>query len=172
MDRAMSRAYSISALNAMDQATFVNALGFVFEGTPTIASQAYQQRPFLDLSDLHQKMVASVDALPHAEQVALIRAHPDLGSKAKMADASVKEQAGAGLNQLTPSEYKQFQSFNQTYKDQFGFPFIVAVKDHTKATILDAFQQRLQHDRETEMKHALAQICRIAWFRLVDCVNC
>ena len=167
----MTRAYSMSALNAMDQVAFVKALGFVFEDTPMVASQTYQQRPFLDLSDLHQKMVTSVAALPHAEQLALIRAHPDLGSKATMADASVQEQAGAGLNQLTPSEYEQFQGLNQAYKDKFGFPFIVAVKDHTKATILDAFHQRLQHDRETEMKHALTQICRIAWFRLLDCVN-
>lgn len=163
--------YSISALNAMDQAAFVKALGFVFEGTPAIADQTYGQRPFRDRSDLHQKMVAHVNAMTEIEQLALIRAHPDLGSKAQMADASVQEQAGAGLNQLTPAEYEQFQSLNRAYKTRFEFPFIVAVKDHSKTTILEAFQQRLQHDRTPAMKQALAQICRIAWFRLIDVVE-
>ncbi|MBW4418369.1 MAG: 2-oxo-4-hydroxy-4-carboxy-5-ureidoimidazoline decarboxylase [Myxacorys californica WJT36-NPBG1] len=163
--------YSISALNRMDQAAFVEALGFVFEETPAIAQQIYHQRPFRDRSDLHQKMVAQVKAMTEAEQLALIRAHPDLGSKAKMADASVQEQAGAGLNQLTSAEYEQFQSLNEAYKTKFQFPFIVAVKDYTKTTILETFQQRLQHDRTTEMQQALVQICRIAWFRLVNVVE-
>ncbi|NDJ17152.1 2-oxo-4-hydroxy-4-carboxy-5-ureidoimidazoline decarboxylase [Myxacorys almedinensis A] len=164
-------AYSITALNAMDQTAFVDAVGFVFEETPAIAAHTYQQRPFCDRSDLHQKMVARVEAMPQAKQLALICAHPDLGSKAKMADASVKEQARAGLDQLTSAEYEQFQSLNQAYKDKFNFPFIIAVKDHTKTTILAAFQQRLQHDRDAEINQALAQICRIAWFRLADCVQ-
>ena len=163
--------YSIAALNALDQAAFVEALGFVFEETPAIAQQTYQQRPFRDRSDLYQKMVAHVNAMTEADQLALIRAHPDLGSKAKMADASIQEQTGAGLNQLTPAEYEQFQSLNQAYKTKFEFPFIVAVKDYTKTTILEAFQQRLQHDRDVELQQALAQICRIAWFRLLDRVH-
>ena len=65
------------------------------------------------------------------EQLALIKAHPDLGSKAKMAETSVQEQAGVGLDRLSEAEYQRFQSLNQAYKDKFDFPFIVAVKYHT-----------------------------------------
>lgn len=128
---------TIAEVNQMRQSEFVEALGGVFEHTPAIAQQAWDQRPFIDVSDLHQKMVNVVQQISRAEQLALIRAHPDLGSKAKMAEASVQEQAGVGLNQLTPVEYARFQVLNQAYKDKFGFPFIVAVKNHTKASILE-----------------------------------
>lgn len=163
--------YTIAELNQMSQAAFVEALAAVFEHTPAIAQQAWTQRPFIDVDDLHQKMVDVVQHMSRVEQLTLIQAHPDLGSKAKMAAASVKEQAGVGLDQLTPEEYKQFQLFNQAYKDKFGFPFIVAVKNHTKASILKAFDQRLQNATNTEIEQALTEIAQIAKFRLSGLVD-
>lgn len=158
--------YTIPQLNQMSQAELVEALGSIFEDTPTIAAQAWFDRPFLDLEDLHRKMVQVVQNLSEAEQRALICAHPDLGSKAKMAAASVQEQAGAGLDRLTPAEYDRFQDLNQRYKSRFGFPFIIAVKHHTKTSILQAFEQRLHHSLETEHQQALTEIATIAQFRL------
>jgi 2-oxo-4-hydroxy-4-carboxy-5-ureidoimidazoline decarboxylase len=163
--------YSISQLNQMSQQPFVEALGAVFEDTPAIAQQAWEKRPFEDISELHQAMVDVVTAMNRAAQLTLIRAHPDLGSKAKMADASVQEQAGVGLDRLTPLEFERFQTLNQTYKDKFGFPFIIAVKNHTKTSILEAFDRRLQNDIDTEIKQALTEISRIAQFRLFDLIK-
>jgi 2-oxo-4-hydroxy-4-carboxy-5-ureidoimidazoline decarboxylase len=157
----------IAQLNTMDQETFVATLGFVFEGTPTIAAQTWQARPFSDLTDLHAKMLTVVNAMTDAEKLALIKAHPDLGSKAKMAEASVQEQSGAGLDQLTPEEFTKFESLNQAYKDRFGFPFIIAVKNHTKTSILQAFEVRLQNSQTSEMQQAIAEISAIARFRLI-----
>lgn len=162
--------HPIATLNLMDQAAFVAALGTIFEHTPTIAEQAWHDRPFTSLSDLHQKMLDRLHALSRAEQLALIRAHPDLGSRAKMADASVQEQAGAGLDQLSPAEYQQFQTLNQAYKQRFGFPFIIAVKNHTKASILQEFDRRLHNSIEAEHDQAIAEISQIAWFRLTSSV--
>ncbi len=150
----------------MSQSDFVAALGAVFEETPAIAEKAWDQRPFGDQDDLHRQMVRVVNGLSQAEQRSLIQAHPDLGSKAKMADASVAEQAGIGLDRLTASEYDRFHQLNQAYKTQFGFPFIVAVKNHTKASILQAFEQRLKNDADAERQQALAEIIEIARFRL------
>ncbi len=163
--------YPLSELNQMHQTAFVQALGAIFEDTPAIAEATWQSRPFLDVQHLHQQMVAVVQAMAPADQLALICAHPDLGSKAKMADASVQEQAGAGLDRLSPAEYERFHQLNQQYRETFGFPFIVAVKNHTKSSILAAFEQRLQHDRATEQQQALSEITQIAWFRLVDQVT-
>jgi 2-oxo-4-hydroxy-4-carboxy-5-ureidoimidazoline decarboxylase len=101
-----------------------------------------------------------------AAQVQLIQAHPDLGAKAKMTDASVQEQAGAGLDQLSPEEFATFSELNQAYRDRFQFPFIVAVKEHTKTSILAAFRQRLTHDAATERETALTEIAKIAGYRL------
>jgi 2-oxo-4-hydroxy-4-carboxy-5-ureidoimidazoline decarboxylase len=121
---------------------------------------------------LHQKMVEVVQGMTQAEQLALIRAHPDLGSKAKMAEASVKEQAGIGLNQLTPEEYDRILLLNQAYKDKFGFPFIIAVKNHTKATLIEAFEcTDLQNPVDAEMELALTEIAQIAKFRLLELVE-
>ena len=163
--------FTIAEVNQMSQSEFVEALGGVFEHTPAIAQHAWEQRPFIDVSDLHQKMADVVQQMSRVEQLALIQAHPDLGSKAKMAEASVQEQAGAGLNQLTPGEYARFQLLNQAYKDKFGFPFIVAVKKHTKLSILEAFDRRLQNSVKTETEQALTEITQIAKFRLMEMVK-
>ena len=158
--------YKITQLNQMSQAEFTEALGEIWEETPQIARQAWHNKPFKDLNALHQAMVAVVDSMSEAEQLTLIKAHPDLGSKAKMAEASVQEQAGVGLDRLSESEYQRFQSLNQAYKDKFDFPFIIAVKNHTKDSILQAFKTRLENDLEQEKQQALIEISKIARLRL------
>ncbi|NJN01292.1 MAG: 2-oxo-4-hydroxy-4-carboxy-5-ureidoimidazoline decarboxylase [Leptolyngbyaceae cyanobacterium SL_1_1] len=163
-------AYSIAALNQMGQSAFVEVLGAIFEDTPAIAAQVWQQRPFATGEELYQKMAAIVEALPATEQLALIRAHPDLGSKAQMATASVQEQAGVGLDRLLPEEFKRLHRLNQAYQEKFEFPFIVAVKNHTKVSILSIFEQCLNHSPELERKRAIAEISQIARFRLATLV--
>lgn len=163
--------YSLDALNQMSQEDFITGLGDIFEQTPTIAAAVWKNRPFISLADLHQKMVAIVYRMTPAEQLALIRAHPDLGSRAKMADASVQEQAGVGLDRLSPEEYQRFHQLNQTYRETFGFPFIIAVRNHTKASILKAFETRLRNDPSAEQQQALTEVTQIAWFRLQDLVH-
>jgi 2-oxo-4-hydroxy-4-carboxy-5-ureidoimidazoline decarboxylase len=162
--------YSLAQLNAMSQAEFIAVLGAVFEETPAIAQIAWHARPFTSASDLHQQMVKVVSYLSSEHELALIRAHPDLGSRLAMAQASVKEQAGVGLDRLSPQEYEQFQHLNQAYTEKFGFPFIIAVKNHTKESILMAFQKRLENSETQERQQALAEIAAIARFRLNELV--
>lgn len=88
-----------------------------------------------------------------------------------MAEASVKEQAGVGLDRLSSEEYESFQLLNQAYKNKFGFPFIVAVKNHTKTSILAAFEQRLANPEDVEVAQAIAEIVQIAKFRLLALVE-
>ncbi len=158
--------YSMPEINGMGQADFVAVFGEVFEHTPAIAAAAWQQRPFATLEALHRACTDVVLGLSPTAQLALIQAHPDLGSKAKMAESSVQEQAGAGLNQLSAAEYEQLQSWNLAYQQKFGFPFIIAVKNHTKASILQAFADRLDHTVAQEQAQAIAEIIQIAYFRL------
>lgn len=160
--------YSLSQVNQMTQAEFIAALGSIFEASPWIAKQAELKRPFETIEILYQTMVAIVKNSNSQQQLALIRAHPDLGSKTKMAESSVKEQAGVGLDRLTSAEYQHFHQLNQTYKNKFGFPFIIAVKNQTKTSILAAFEQRLNHSIEQEKITALEEIYKIAQFRLYE----
>jgi len=166
-----SSSYPIATLNQMSQPEFTEAIGSIFEHTPEIAAKAWRSRPFTDVQNLHQIMAAIVLGMSDAEQLKLICAHPDLGSKFKMAEASIQEQSTIGLDQLSATEYDRFQNLNQAYKDKFTFPFIIAVRNHTKDSILAAFEQRLQNNLEVEKKQAIAEILEIARWRLVLAVS-
>ena len=166
---------ALSALNAMPSAQFVAHLGEVFEHSPWVARRAAVGRPFSSIGVLHDVMVAAVRAAGPEAQDTLIRAHPDLAGKAARAkdltDASIGEQASAGLDQLTDEEYERFDRLNRAYRDKFGFPFIIAVKGLDKTAILTAFERRIGHDDETERQTALDQIARIARLRLNDLIH-
>jgi 2-oxo-4-hydroxy-4-carboxy-5-ureidoimidazoline decarboxylase len=154
-------------LNQMSQSEFTEAIGSIFEHTPEIAAEAWRSQPFADVQSLHQVMAAIVLKMSDDEQLKLICAHPDLGSKFKMAEASIQEQSTVGLDQLSATEYDRFQYLNQAYKDKFAFPFIIAVRNHTKDSILKAFEQRLLNNLEVEKKQAIAEIIEIARWRLI-----
>ena len=158
--------YSIAQINAFSQPEFVDALGWVFEGTPWVAERAWNDRPFHTVLQLRERMVAEVAAANHDEQLALLRAHPDLGTRAAISPTSTAEQASAGLDRLTPGEHATLLDLNNAYKEKFGFPFILAVKGFGKAVILDSLEHRLESTADAEFKEALSQVFRIAGSRL------
>jgi OHCU decarboxylase len=157
---------ALTELNTMEQGPFIEALGWIFEHSPWVAERAWKSKPFSSVEALHGAMVHEVDSASSADQLALICAHPDLGAKAKMSDASMGEQAGAGLDQLSVTEFQELRRLNAEYLGKFGFPFIHAVKGATKEGIMHALGERLLNDVKTEWSMALGQIARIAWFRL------
>ena len=159
---------TIADLNSLERAQFVAAIGWVFEHSPWVAERAWAVRPFANVEQLHRAMVERVERALPEEQLALLRAHPDLGTRARVSEASSVEQAGAGLDQLTPSEFERLRVLNEAYRDKFGFPFLFAVKGSTKHDILDALERRVQSSREEEYLVALDQVYRIARFRLED----
>jgi 2-oxo-4-hydroxy-4-carboxy-5-ureidoimidazoline decarboxylase len=120
--------------------------------------------------DRHADLMAVVhDATPD-EQLALIRAHPELAGKAavdgSLTDASAAEQASAGLDRLTRAEFDRFHALNAAYRERFGFPFIICVRLTNKAGILAAMARRLANDRDAEIAEALNQIGEIVRLRL------
>jgi 2-oxo-4-hydroxy-4-carboxy-5-ureidoimidazoline decarboxylase len=163
--------YSLTQINRMDRPQFIQALGEIFERTPTVAAQVWERRPFMSIEELHQKMMIIVLGFDLDRKLALVRAHPDLGSKVKMAAASVQEQSGAGLDRLSEDEYVRFQQLNQAYLERFDFPLIIAVKKHTKSSILAAFDRRLQNSADEELATAIEEISQIAWFRLLAIID-
>jgi 2-oxo-4-hydroxy-4-carboxy-5-ureidoimidazoline decarboxylase len=160
----------IAELNALDRDSFVNALGWVFEDSPWVAARAWACRPFSNVENLHSAMTAEVEKASEEEQLALLRSHPDLGTRARVGTASAAEQAGAGLDSLTEEEFEQLHRLNSVYKTRFGFPFLLAVKGSTKIDILRSLEQRVGHSRDIEYREALRQVYRIAEFRLRDTI--
>ena len=158
--------YDLAELNQMNRSQFTDVLGSIFEQTPSIAFESWNHRPFKDFETLYQCMVDIVWQISSDQQLALIRSHPDLGSRLRMAEFSAQEQAGIGLDRLSPERFEQFQSLNQQYRDRFDFPFIIAVKNHTQDSILQAFTDRIDHSLDVEFEQALFEILEIAKFRL------
>jgi OHCU decarboxylase len=163
-------AVTLRELNAMDRDAFVATIGHVFERSPWIAAETWERRPFAGVEQLHGALAAAMWDAPPEQQLALIQAHPDLAGKAAIAGEltsdSTREQASAGLDRLTPEEFATFTRLNSAYRARFGFPFIICVREHTKTSILDAFQERLAHVRQQEIATALHEISRIASLRL------
>ncbi len=155
----------------LSHAGFVARFGPVYEASPWVAEGVWPAAEAGGLDEpaaLAAAMRAEVDGAPREMKLALIRAHPELASRTRMAEASAKEQSGAGLDQCNADEFAEFQRLNGAYNARFGFPFIAAVKGLSRADILAAFAARLADDPETEFKTAIAQIHRIAGFRLAD----
>ena len=159
---------TLSEINACDRDTFVRALGSIFEDSPWVAERAIARRPFVTVDELHNVMVSEVDSAGGELQLALVRAHPDLGTRARMSTASASEQSGAGLASLSAADFDRLQALNAAYRRRFEFPFLYAVKGSTTCEILVALEARLVRSKDEELAEALRQVYRIAWFRLEE----
>ncbi|MGV6839028.1 MAG: allantoinase PuuE [Planktomarina sp.] len=158
----------------MEKARFMELFGGVFEHSAWVAEAAFDGElgPAHDTADgLHAALVQQFRAASDDARLQVLNAHPDLAGKlaaAKRLTAdSTAEQASAGLDALTDGERAQFQEMNAAYTAKFGFPFIIAVRDHTKASILKAFETRLDHTAAAEFQEACRQVERIAWYRVM-----
>nr|WP_244440875.1 2-oxo-4-hydroxy-4-carboxy-5-ureidoimidazoline decarboxylase [Neobacillus jeddahensis] len=155
----------------MEKELFVDSFGGVFEHSPWVAEKAWECLPFQSRKELLQSMKTVVEAADESLRLHLLRAHPDLGSRLAMSEASKKEQAGVGLHQLSMEEYSTFIALNQRYVETFGFPFIIAVKEQTKETILAAMKERVEYPYEDECVTAVNEVYKIAGFRLQDLID-
>ena len=159
----------------MDRASFTARFGGIFEHSPWIAERAWalELGPAHDTAaGLHNALARAFRSASRAERLGVLTAHPDLAGKLaaarRLTADSTAEQASAGLDALTDAERIEFTELNNAYTARHGFPFIIAVRDHTKATILDAFRRRLEQDNEVEFTEACRQVERIAELRLKD----
>ena len=166
---------TLHELNSCDRGAFVAALRGIYEHSPWIAEGAWLLRPFASLAALKQALQAVVTLASRDQQLALLRAHPELAGKAAIAGEltaeSTGEQAASGLNRCSAEEYTLLHELNASYKDKFGFPFILAVKGPTgqgltRAAIIETFARRLKNQPADELAECLRQVHRIAEIRL------
>ncbi|MEN3112612.1 2-oxo-4-hydroxy-4-carboxy-5-ureidoimidazoline decarboxylase [Uliginosibacterium paludis] len=163
---------AIDQVSGLERAEFVQALEGIFEHSPWVAERAWLRRPFADIEALREAMVSVMMQASHEEQLALIRAHPELAGRAAVAgeltEASTREQSGARLDKCSPEEFARLQALNAQYNARFGFPFILAVRGLDRAGIIERFAERLENSPQTEFAEALNQIARIASLRLAE----
>lgn len=159
----------------MDKGTFINTYGSIFEHSPWVAERAWglELGPAHDSAEgLWNAMARVFRAASATERLEVLDAHPDLAGKLaaakRLTAESTTEQASAGLDALTDEERQAFTELNEEYITKHGFPFIIAVRDNTKASILEAFRRRILNDSEAEFAEACRQVERIAQLRLQE----
>ncbi len=160
----------LQTLNQMSAQEFVAALASIFEHSPWVAQRVTELRPFDSGIALHRALCEAVMEAGEAQQLALIRAHPELAGRAAirgdLTAASTGEQRGAGLANCTPEQLQRLNSLNGAYSSRFGFPFVLAVRGHTPDTVIAAMERRMSHDLNQELDEALREIFTIARYRL------
>ena len=151
---------------------FVARYGGLFEHSPWVAERTFRRGQFADRDELHRELCMTMRAASREEQLALIRAHPDLAGRlaqqGALTQASSAEQASAGLDRLEPQELERFQRLNSAYRERFGFPFVICARLNDRKAILDAMTRRLAHQAEIEFDTALSEIEQIVALRLAE----
>jgi len=166
----MTPQITLSQINDADSEQFVDLLSDIFEHSAWIPERAWRDSPFNSIQELLGSMVAVVEAATKEEQLALLRAHPQLAGKeadaGKLTKHSTDEQQQVGMNTLSYDEALRVKTLNHDYFEKFGWPFIIAVLDNTKDEIFNKWQQRLSNDQDIELKKCLGQVYLIAKLRL------
>jgi len=166
----MSTRFRLEQLNNCAPEAFCAALADIWEHAPWVARGVVDQRPFATVDALHAAMVAVVAGQDEAARVAFYAGHPELAGedarRGTMTEASVAEQGTLSLAGLDGHEAERWNALNRAYRTRFGFPFILCIRRHTRASALEAFERRLQHDRATELNTALDEIAAITRMRL------
>jgi hydroxyisourate hydrolase len=187
---------TVAQLLAKPRSEIVEFLGGIYEHSPWVPegwldSCEQQQRnsastaateattataTVTTVTQLASAMKRIVDSQSQERKLELLRAHPDLCEKVErlqqLTRESREEQARSGLASLTEAERDDFLRHNAQYRLKFGFPFILAVRNATKRTVLAALRGRLQRTQhEQELATALEQVHKIAWMRLLAIVD-
>ena len=158
--------------SSLGKSDFVARFGGVFERSPWVAEQAWHKRPFGSLEELHRAMLGAVLAASPEQQLALVRAHPELAGGEALTVASTSEQARLGFNRLSKNELEQMNDLNRRYREKFGFPCIVALKLHRdRHSVMAEMARRVENQQEEEIQNALEQIGHIARGRLEKMLN-
>jgi 2-oxo-4-hydroxy-4-carboxy-5-ureidoimidazoline decarboxylase len=161
----------LAELNALGEREFVARLGSVFEHSPWVARQAFAARPFSSVDDLHKAMMSSVRAASTQQQLALVRAHPELsGAEAREGSLTLdssSEQGRLGFTSLTRTELRKMAELNRRYREKHGFPCIVALRLHaTRGSVMEEMARRIDNETGAELAAALEQIAHITRARL------
>lgn len=170
-----NQTYTIDELNSMSADNYEKSLSAIFEDTTWPIVEAAKQRPFTGFVDMYIDIVNVVENAGTDKQLELIKSHPELACKTlrnnDIALLSQGEQSSAGLNECTETEAKELAQLNETYRQKFGFPFLLAVKNATKEQIFASARARMQNKKETELNIAMQQEYKIVLFRLLDQVK-
>ncbi|XP_072016761.1 2-oxo-4-hydroxy-4-carboxy-5-ureidoimidazoline decarboxylase-like [Amphiura filiformis] len=166
---------SIEEVNQMQYEQFMHYLGNIVEEAPWVTSSIWSCRPFNDAKELHHTVCTLLDEVPLIVKESVLRGHPDLAGKLaqqnQLTPESTREQAAAGLPDLTPEKGKLISEFNQKYKAKFDFPFVICARENKVESIMKGLQIRVENCRETEAMTGISEIKKICGYRIADLLS-
>ncbi|ODM98283.1 2-oxo-4-hydroxy-4-carboxy-5-ureidoimidazoline decarboxylase [Orchesella cincta] len=162
-------------LAGMSYEDFIQIFGNVIEHCAICSAAVWAKRPFYNLKELHSAICTFVDELPKIGREGILRLHPDLAGRiaelGRLTSESSKEQLSAGLNDITVEEKSVLQALNDRYKSKFGFPFVICARENKKQAILSGIAARVENDKDVELATGIAEVKKIAFYRLLDIVE-
>jgi 2-oxo-4-hydroxy-4-carboxy-5-ureidoimidazoline decarboxylase len=169
----MARPVTPQQAGSLSKEAFVQRFGGICEHSPWVAEGAWQRRPFDDFDALAGAFEATVHEAPHARQLALVRAHPELAGRERdeLTEESASEQSSAGLDRLSPAQAGRLQALNHAHSERFEFPLVIAVRGLSAAAIIERGEARLANTREKELDTSLREVMAIARMRLREIVG-
>lgn len=169
---------TLNQINNFSPAEFSSAFGAVYEHSPWIAERAFRLKAaagFSSRAAVHAALVATVQSASEDEKLKLLNSHPELAGKEAAAGTltseSTREQSSVGLSAMTAADVAQLRELNAAYREKFGFPFIIAVRNNTQDAIFGAVKSRLTNTRAMEFNNNLMQVGEIARLRLLDIIT-
>jgi len=161
----------LDQVNTMTYEEFDKTFAGLFQDVPWAVQRAYDQRPFNDTEDLRSAFHEVMFSASTTEQEALLKSYPDLGTSHVSQAESVKDQSALGLHQMHDEDYADFDELNRTYREKFGFPYVVSVRSaENRSDLLESGRERLQHSPSRERATALIEVAQIINHRFDDLV--
>jgi OHCU decarboxylase len=152
---------TVGELNEVSVPTFTESVAMLFEPAPRFGAWLAAARPFTSDEDLLKAAARIAHRMAEADQVELINAHPRLGTRDRLSDASRREQGVAG-----DAVDRELAKLNAAYEKRFGFRYLVYVAGRPRETLITEFHAALARDRADELRRALEDTLAIAASRL------
>ncbi len=163
----------LEQVNAMSREEFRDTFGSIYQGPSWAVDQAWERRPYSDTHDLRRAFQQALFSSTDEQERHLIASYPDLGSEAVASgltgESSIAEQSSLGLTILGDSENDDLGRLTADYRERFGFPLVMSVRDRESYEhLLAEGRDRLENSPAQEHATALVEISRIASHRFDD----
>jgi 2-oxo-4-hydroxy-4-carboxy-5-ureidoimidazoline decarboxylase len=162
----------IEVLDRVPAGTFTATVAPLFEGAPRFLGRLADARPFGSLAELFERARRIAHAMPVAEQLELIDAHPRLGAPpASVSALSFVEQdydreeaEVAARDAMTELDRVagELDRLNTAYEERYGFRYCVFVNGRSRAALLPGMAAALTASRSAEIGRAIDAVIDIA----------
>jgi 2-oxo-4-hydroxy-4-carboxy-5-ureidoimidazoline decarboxylase len=166
---------TLTQLNELQPSEFHELFVNVVEHWSQAAIFVSALLPFQTYGHLFDGFNRYLDKLSAETKVKVLRQYPDLAGKLSDSDMlspdSKLEHEACGLDKLAAGQKQALTQLNESYKNKFGFPFIICVRENKFESILSGLQQRINNTMNQEIEIEMAEVKKICRLRICQIVD-